>query len=91
MAAVTKRMRAVDRESLRLLFTLVGRDVRDTLRDWRIVVPIVILTLFFPVLMSFVANMALNWVAKYGAPIIGDRMLPFLLMVVASSLSHSRW
>jgi len=72
----------VDRESLRLLFTLVRRDVRDTLRDWRIVVPIVILTLFFPVLMSFVANMALNWVARYGAPIIGERMLPFLLLVV---------
>ena len=82
MAAITERARAVDRESFRLVLTLVRREVLDTLRDWRIVVPIVILTLFFPVLMSFVANMALNWVAKYGAPIIGERMLPFMLMVV---------
>jgi len=88
MAAVTsqsqrsERMRAVKSESLRLVFTLVRREVWDSLRDWRIMVPIVILTLFFPVLMSFVADMALGWVAKYGVPIVGERMLPFLLMVV---------
>ncbi len=82
MVALTERMRAVSGESLRLVFTLVRREVRDSLRDWRIVVPVVILTLFFPVLMSFVADIALRWVAKYGAPIVGDRLLPFLLMVV---------
>ena len=82
MAAVTERLRAATGEPLRMVFTLVEREIRDTLRDWRIVVPIVILTLFFPALMSFVADMALNWVARYGAPIIGERLLPFLLMVV---------
>ncbi len=82
MAAVTERMRAVNSESFRLVFTLVRREIRDTLRDWRIVVPIFILTIFFPALMSFVADMALNWVAKYGEPVIGERLLPFLLMVV---------
>jgi uncharacterized membrane protein SpoIIM required for sporulation/ABC-type transport system involved in multi-copper enzyme maturation permease subunit len=71
------------RESLRLLQTLVRREILDTLRDWRMVVPILVLTLFFPALMSFVANAALAWVARYGgAPIIGERMVPFLLMVV---------
>lgn len=82
MVAMTERRRAAARASLRMMLTLVGREIRDTLRDWRIVVPIVILTLFFPVLMSFVADMALNWVAKYGEPIIGERLIPFLLMVV---------
>jgi uncharacterized membrane protein SpoIIM required for sporulation/ABC-type transport system involved in multi-copper enzyme maturation permease subunit len=67
---------------MHLVLTLVNREIRDTLRDWRIVAPIVILTLFFPALMSVVANLALNWVAKYGDPIIGERLLPFLLMVV---------
>ena len=82
MVAMTEGRRAVMSASLRMMLTLVGREIRDTLRDWRIVVPIVILTLFFPVLMSFVADMALNWVAKYGEPIIGERLIPFLLMVV---------
>jgi uncharacterized membrane protein SpoIIM required for sporulation/ABC-type transport system involved in multi-copper enzyme maturation permease subunit len=88
MAAITDRPQSLDRvsagtgESLRMVFTLVGREIRDTLRDWRIVVPVVILTVFFPILMSFVADLALNWVAKYGDPIIGERLIPFLLMVV---------
>jgi len=82
MAVVAGRGRGTMAESLRMTLTLVQREIRDTLRDWRIVVPIVILTLFFPALMSFVADMALSWVAKYGQPIIGERLLPFLLMVV---------
>ncbi|HEY67990.1 MAG TPA: ABC transporter permease subunit [Thermoflexia bacterium] len=82
MAAVTERVRAATGEPLRMVLTLMGREIRDTLRDWRIVVPTVILTLFFPALMSFVADAALDWVARYGAPIIGERMLPFLLMIV---------
>ncbi len=82
MAEVAKRVGPMRGEGFRMVLTLVRREIRDSLRDWRIVVPIVILTLLFPVLMSFVADAALNWVAKYGASIIGDRMLPFLLMVV---------
>jgi uncharacterized membrane protein SpoIIM required for sporulation/ABC-type transport system involved in multi-copper enzyme maturation permease subunit len=70
------------RRSFQMVVTLVKREIRDTLRDWRIVLPIVVLTLFFPVMMSFVADLALNWVAKYGDPIIGERLIPFLLMVV---------
>ncbi len=69
-------------EPLRTVFALVGREIRDTLRDWRIVVPIVVLTVFFPVLMSIVADLALSWVTKYGDPIIGERLVPFLLLVV---------
>ncbi|MCP4538382.1 MAG: hypothetical protein GY832_14695 [Chloroflexi bacterium] len=69
-------------QPLRMLIALVEREIRDTLRDWRIVVPIIILTSFFPALMSFVADLALRWVAKYGDPIIGERLIPFLLLMV---------
>jgi hypothetical protein len=72
IADVTKRVRTATGEPLRLLLVLIRREIRDTLRDWRMVVPIVVLTLLFPALMSFVADMALNWVAKYGASIVGD-------------------
>lgn len=58
------------------------REIRDQLRDWRILVPIVILTLLFPALMNFTARQAVDFVARYGAPIIGERLVPFLLMVV---------
>jgi len=64
-------------------FVLLRRELVDTLRDWRIVVPIVLLTLFFPFLMNLTAGLATDWVARYGgAPIIGERLIPFLMMVV---------
>jgi uncharacterized membrane protein SpoIIM required for sporulation/ABC-type transport system involved in multi-copper enzyme maturation permease subunit len=62
---------------------LLRRELIDSLRDWRIVVPIITLTVFFPFLMNITAQMASDWVARYGgAPIIGERIVPFLLMVV---------
>lgn len=82
MALETKRSPIGLDDEFRMVLTLVRREIWDTLRDWRIVVPIVILTVFFPILMSFVANMALSWVAKYGDPIIGERLIPFMLMIV---------
>lgn len=58
------------------------REVREQFRDWRIIFPIVVLTLFFPVLMNYTANRLVNFVQQYDAPIIGERLIPFLLMVV---------
>lgn len=62
--------------------TVARREIRDQLRDWRILTPIIILTLFFPVLMNFTAQQAVEFVGRYGANIIGERLIPFLLMVV---------
>jgi uncharacterized membrane protein SpoIIM required for sporulation/ABC-type transport system involved in multi-copper enzyme maturation permease subunit len=58
------------------------REIRDQIRDWRIATPIVLLTLFFPLLMNFTAGQAVSFVSRYGAEIIGERLIPFLLMVV---------
>ena len=61
---------------------ITRREIRDTLRDWRIVAPILILTLIFPWLMNYTANLAVNFVKQYDAPIIGLRLVPFLMLVV---------
>ncbi len=61
---------------------VAGREIRDQLRDWRILTPILMLTLFFPALMNFTAQQAVGFVNRYGAPLIGERLVPFLLMVV---------
>jgi hypothetical protein len=58
------------------------REIRDQGRDWRILAPIVLLTLFFPLLMNFTARAAVDFVNRYGAPLIGERLIPFLLLVV---------
>jgi uncharacterized membrane protein SpoIIM required for sporulation/ABC-type transport system involved in multi-copper enzyme maturation permease subunit len=69
-------------DSLRMALVVTRRELQDQIRDWRIVLPIIVLTIFFPGLMNFTAHEALNFVGQYGAPIIGERLIPFLLMVV---------
>jgi uncharacterized membrane protein SpoIIM required for sporulation len=69
-------------ENLRKALVITRREVHDQFRDWRIIVPIVFLTVFFPVLMNFTARQAVGFVERYGAPEIGNRLIPFLLMVV---------
>lgn len=61
---------------------VASREIRDQLRDWRILAPIGLLTLFFPLLMNFTARTAVDFVNRYGAPIVAERLIPFLLMVV---------
>jgi uncharacterized membrane protein SpoIIM required for sporulation/ABC-type transport system involved in multi-copper enzyme maturation permease subunit len=68
--------------SLRLALLIAQREVHDQFRDWRIIFPILGLTIFFPFLMTFTANQILSFVQKYGANIIGERLVPFLLMIV---------
>jgi uncharacterized membrane protein SpoIIM required for sporulation/ABC-type transport system involved in multi-copper enzyme maturation permease subunit len=58
------------------------REIRDQFRDWRVIFPVVVLTLIFPVLMKFTASQALNYVQKYDATIIAQRLFPFLMMLV---------
>jgi len=72
----------VRRSSPALVWTIARRELRDTMRDWRIVTPIVVLTLIFPWLMNWTAQLAVDFVQRYDAPIVGDRLVPFLLMIV---------
>jgi uncharacterized membrane protein SpoIIM required for sporulation len=71
-----------ERSSLRMAWIIARRELRDTLRDWRIVTPILALTLIFPWLMNWTAQVAIEFVEKRNAAIIGERFIPFLLMIV---------
>jgi uncharacterized membrane protein SpoIIM required for sporulation/ABC-type transport system involved in multi-copper enzyme maturation permease subunit len=67
---------------LKVAWIIARRELRDTLRDWRIITPIVILTMIFPLLMNYTAQAAIDFVQKREATIIGERLIPFLLMIV---------
>ncbi|MBI9046492.1 MAG: stage II sporulation protein M [Anaerolineaceae bacterium] len=69
-------------KSLKPAFIIAKREVRDQFRDWRIIIPILLLTLIFPFLMNFFASQLLSFVEEYGATIISDRLVPFFLMIV---------
>jgi uncharacterized membrane protein SpoIIM required for sporulation/ABC-type transport system involved in multi-copper enzyme maturation permease subunit len=69
--------------SLRPVWVITRREVRDQFRDWRILFPILVLTLFFPLLMNITAGELVNFVQRYGGQdIVYQRLIPFLLMVV---------
>lgn len=70
------------REDLHPIWVIARREVRDQFRDWRILTPILFLTAFFPFLMNFFAQQMLDFVRRYGAELIGERLVPFLMLVV---------
>jgi uncharacterized membrane protein SpoIIM required for sporulation/ABC-type transport system involved in multi-copper enzyme maturation permease subunit len=70
------------RETLSNALIITRREVRDSFRDWRIIAPIIILTFLFPFLAQFVAGRFTAFVSDFGAEIIGERTIPFLLMIV---------
>jgi uncharacterized membrane protein SpoIIM required for sporulation/ABC-type transport system involved in multi-copper enzyme maturation permease subunit len=80
MAAITFNERGVNWFSG--MWLIVRRELRDTFRDWRMVTPIVLLTLFFPILMTWTAGVAQTFVNRFGTPLIAERLIPFLLLIV---------
>ncbi len=69
-------------DSWRPAWTIARREMLDVFSDWRQVVPSVLLALGFPVLMDFSAKQALDFVARYGGTVAGERFVPFLLLMV---------
>jgi len=61
---------------------ITRREVVDMFRDWRILIPIVVLTVIFPYIANWGAGQMVDFVAEYQAAVIADRLIPFLMMVV---------
>jgi uncharacterized membrane protein SpoIIM required for sporulation len=80
MAAITASRRGVSWFSG--MWLIVRRELRDTFRDWRMITPIVLLTLFFPILMTWTAGVAQGFVNRFGTPLIAERLIPFLMLIV---------
>ncbi len=70
------------RHDLDRALIVARREVIDMLRDWRIIAPIVILTVIFPSIANWGAGRMVGWVQQYGADLVGERLIPFLMMVV---------
>ncbi len=81
MSALTPLL-PVKQNSVHMALVIARREIRDSFRDWRIVLPIFLLTLAFPMLMNFTARRLVGFVEEYGAEIIATQLIPFLLLVV---------
>lgn len=64
------------------VWLVASRELRDQFRDWRILLPMIILTLVVPFLGNAGARAAINFTTQYGTPLIAERLVPFILLVV---------
>jgi uncharacterized membrane protein SpoIIM required for sporulation len=64
------------------VWLVTKRELRDQLRDWRILFPLIVLTLAFPLLMNEVARSAVEFVSRYGGTLLVDRLVPFSVLII---------
>jgi len=64
------------------VWLVTKRELRDQLRDWRILFPLIVLTLIFPLLMNEVAKSAVEFVSQYGGTLLIDRLVPFSVLII---------
>ncbi len=67
---------------LRLVWLVAGRELKDQFRDWRVLTPMIILILCFPVLMNEFAKQTVDFLNQYEANLIFDQFVPFSIMVI---------
>lgn len=65
-----------------LVWLVARRELRDQLRDWRILLPLAALTLFFPFLMLAGTGIATDYIMQYSADRVAERVVPFFTLVV---------
>lgn len=66
----------------KLVWLVAGRELKDQFRDWRVLTPMVILILCFPVLMNEFAKQTVKFLNQYSANLILDRFVPFSIMII---------
>lgn len=67
---------------LRPVWLVAQRELRDQLRDWRVLAPMTILTLCFPFLMNEFAKQTVDFLNQFDANLILDGLVPFSIMII---------
>ena len=55
----------LSRHDFNMALVITRREIRDSFRDWRIIVPTIFLTLMFPGLLNFTADRILALASQY--------------------------
>ncbi len=74
--------RATVARTLRHALIVTRREVRDSLRDWRIMAPIFLLTLIFPLLANEMTRVFTGFFEDNGAEDLLPSLLPLMPMIV---------
>jgi len=70
------------RRNFEAIWLVAKREFTDQLRDWRIVVPMVLLVSLFPFIADDTTRQAVNFMNRYGGDLILDNLIPFVVLVI---------
>jgi uncharacterized membrane protein SpoIIM required for sporulation len=67
---------------LRAIWLVARREVIDQVRDWRIVVPMLLLVSLFPFVADNTTRQAIGFMNRFGGGLILDNLIPFVVLVI---------
>lgn len=70
------------RRNLQAIWMVARREFVDQFRDWRIVVPMLLLVSLFPFIADDTTRQAINFMNRYGGELILDNLIPFVVLVI---------
>jgi len=70
------------RRNFRPIWMVARREFMDQFRDWRIIVPMLLLVTLFPFIADDSTRQAVNFMNRFGGDLILDRLVPFVVLVI---------
>jgi uncharacterized membrane protein SpoIIM required for sporulation/ABC-type transport system involved in multi-copper enzyme maturation permease subunit len=70
------------RRNLDAIWMVARREFLDQFRDWRIVVPMLLLVTLFPFIADDTTRQAVNFMNRFGGSLILDHLIPFVVLVI---------
>jgi uncharacterized membrane protein SpoIIM required for sporulation len=70
------------RRNLEAIWMVARREFIDQFRDWRIVVPMVLLVSLFPFIADDTTRQAITFMNRFGGDLIIDNLIPFVVLVI---------
>lgn len=67
---------------LKPVFIIAGRELKDQFRDWRVLAPMAVLVLCFPLLMNAFAQQSVEFLNRYNANLIIDHLVPVSILII---------
>jgi len=70
------------RHNLSEIWMVARREFMDQFRDWRIVVPMLMLVTLFPFIADDTTRQAVTFMNRFGGSLILDNLIPFVVLVI---------
>ena len=70
------------RRNLAVIWMVARREFIDQFRDWRIIVPMLLLVTLFPFIADDTTRQAVSFMNRFGGDLILDNLVPFVVLVI---------